>query len=173
MSVSEGNNTGGAASSQGAARLASLERDAAGRLVVRLEGQAEPVADATVARCFPWSIPDGYISIRDKKGREIVLLETLEGLDPASRALLEEELRDKIFKPSIRRIIRFQDEFGVTSIEAETDRGAVTFQIRSRDDVRVLGPARALFRDVDGNTYELTDLGKLDRAAQRHLQQYF
>jgi hypothetical protein len=32
---------------------------------------------------------------------------------------------------------------------------------------------RALFRDVDGNTYEVPDITALDAASQRYLQQYF
>ena len=73
----------------------------------------------------------------------------------------------------IRRIVDYKDEFGVTSIEAETDRGTVTFQVRTRDDVRVLSPTRALFRDADGNTYELADLSALDQSSQKYLQDYF
>jgi hypothetical protein len=49
----------------------------------------------------------------------------------------------------------------------------VTFQVRSRDDVRVLSSTRALFRDADGNTYELADLNALDAAGQKWMQNYF
>ena len=77
------------------------------------------------------------------------------------------------FNPKITRIVDFHHEFGVTSITALTDRGKVTFQIKSRDDVRVLSPTRAFFRDVDGNTYELPDRSKLDSTSKRYLQRYF
>ena len=40
--------------------------------------------DVRPARCFPWSVPDCYISLRDSEGREIVLLESLSQLDAAS-----------------------------------------------------------------------------------------
>ena len=154
-------------------RIERVERDTAGRLVVHVEGRDEPLVDARVARCFPWSIPDSYVSIRDKDGKEIALLKSLEELNGDSRKIVEQELRDKVFNPMIRRVIEFKTEFGVTSITAETDRGEVTFQIRTRDDVRVLSPTRALFRDVDGNTYELADLYALDPASRKHLYHYF
>ncbi len=150
-----------------------IERNDAGQLLVKLAGRAEPIVDAKVARCFPWSVPESYVSIRDADGKEIVMLKSLEELDADSRDLVEGELRDKVFNPKILQIIDYKDEFGVTSITADTDRGEVTFQIRSRDDVRVLSPTRALFRDVDGNTYELTDVTALNAAAQKHLQRYF
>jgi hypothetical protein len=144
-----------------------------GQLVAHVKGREAPVADARVARCFPWSLPERYIAIRDKDGKELALLETLAELDPASRAVVEQELEDKVFKPTITRVVDHKSEFGVTSITVETHRGRVTFQIRSRDDVRVLSPTRALFRDADGNTYELTDLRALDPASQKWMGEYF
>ena len=150
-----------------------IERNEKGELLVYLPGRAEPIVDAKVARCFPWSVPDAYISIRDADDKELALLKGLDGLGDDSRTLLEEELRDKVFNPKIRRIIEYRHEFGITTIRARTDRGDVSFQIRSRDDVRVLSPTRALFRDVDGNTYELADLDALDPASRKHLLKYF
>lgn len=143
------------------------------QLVVHVRGRDEPVVDAQIVRCFPWSLPDSYISICDKDGKEIVLIKTLEELEPTSRKVIEEELRDKIFNPKIKRIVDYKSKFGVTSITAQTDRGKVTFQIRSRDDVRVLSPTRALFQDADSNIYELTDLNALDSASRNRLDEYF
>ena len=158
------NNTGG---------LKKIERDDRGELLAYLHGREEPERNAKVARCFPWSLQDGYVSVRNKDGKEIALLTTLDGLDAATRQIIEEELRDKIFVPKIRRITRYRAEFDVIYITAETDRGDVTFQIRNRDDVRLLSARRALFRDVDGNVYEVEDVAALDRASQRHIEQYF
>ena len=90
-----------------------------------------------------------------------------------SRQLVEQELREKAFSPRIQAVLDYKDEFGVVSISARTDRGDVTFQIRSRDDIRLLSPTRALFRDADGNTYELPDLAALDPASRRYLEEYF
>jgi hypothetical protein len=161
------------AASGGAAALRSLARNALGQIVAHLDGREEPVVDVRVARCFPWTLPDTYISLRDGHGKELALLKTLDGLDPASRQLVEQELREKAFSPRIQAVLDYKDEFGVVSISARTDRGDVTFQIRSRDDIRLLSPTRALFRDADGNTYELPDLAALDAASRRYLEGYF
>ena len=154
-------------------RLIKLERKPNGELVAYLSDRDEPVEQVRVARCFPWSCRDGYVSISDSQGRELVLLVDLEGLEPATRELIEQELREKFFVPKILRILDYKAEFDVVSISAETDRGQVTFQIRDRDDVRLLSPTRALFRDVDGNIYEIEDFTALDRASQRRLEQFF
>lgn len=144
-----------------------------GQVVVRVKERETPVAEAKVARCFPWSMPDSYIALRDKEGKEIALLKTLDELDSGSRDVVLRELRDKVFIPRIRRVIEHREEFGVTSITVDTDRGAVTFQIRSRDDIRTLSERRAIFRDADGNAYELHDLDALDAPSRKCLQEYF
>jgi hypothetical protein len=160
------------AAGAGPAALRSLTRNALGQIVAQLDGR-EPVVDVRVARCFPWTLPDTYISLRDSLGKELALLKTLDELDAASRQLVEQELREKAFSPRIQAVLDYKDEFGVVSISARTDRGDVTFQIRSRDDIRLLSPTRALFRDADGNTYELPDLAALDAASRRYLEEYF
>jgi hypothetical protein len=126
-----------------------------------------------VARCFPWSLPDSLISVRDKEGNELVLLETLEGLPADTRELIEEELRDKVFAPKIRRILAFQERFDITTITAQTDRGEVTFQLRGQDDVRVLSPTRCVMKDVDGNLYEVANLAEMDKESIKHLRTFF
>jgi hypothetical protein len=155
------------------AKIRRVEVDAAGRLVVHLEGRDEPLVDARVARCFPWSLPERYVSVVDKDGKEVALLETLEDLHEDSRRVVREQLAARIFNPVIRRVVGHKHEFGITSVTAETDRGEVTFQIRSRDDVRTLSATRALFRDADGNVYELPDLNQLDPASRKHVEHYF
>ena len=153
--------------------VTKIERNSVGQLVVHIASGEEPVVDAKIVRCFPWSLPGAYISILDAEGKEIALLESLENLDPKSRALVDEELRDKVFNPRIQRVLEHKNEFGVISITAETDRGTATFQLRSRDDVHLLSSSRAIFRDADGNTYELVDYEALDPVSQRHLMDYF
>ncbi len=155
------------------ARLVGLRRDTKGQLIAELAGRDEPVEGVRLARAFPWSLPKGYISVRDDKGEELVLLETLEGLADDIRDLIDEELRDKVFAPVVKRIASFKEHFGITTVVAETDRGEVTFQLRRRDDVRALSPIRCIMKDVDGNMYEVTDVTKLDLDSQKHLDNYF
>ncbi len=153
--------------------LKRLERNARGELRAHLEGGDGPVEKVKIARCFPWTLRDEYVSVRDSEGKEIVLLKTLDGVDAATRELIEQELAENVFVPQIRRIVKYEDEFGVISIAAETDRGEVKFQMRNRQDVRALTPTRAIFRDVDGNLYEVPDFNALDRNSQKYIEQFF
>lgn len=154
------------------ARVSRIERNELGQLVVHLDGSAEPAVDAVATRCFPWTLPDAYVSLRTRDGKELALLKTLAGLDGASRRILEDELHDKVFSPRIQRITAHSREFGITSITAETDRGVVSFQIRSRDDIRMLSATRLVFRDADGITYEVPDLDALDAVSRGFVEEY-
>ena len=53
-----------------AARVDRIERNAAGQLVVHLDGGDGPVVDVELARYFPWSVPEAYVSIRGTDGRD-------------------------------------------------------------------------------------------------------
>lgn len=154
------------------ATVARLDRNGLGQLLVHLVGVPEPVVDAVAARCFPWSLPGGYVSVRTREGKEIALIKDPGTLDAASRTLLDEELRDKVFNPRILRITDHSREFGITSITAETDRGLATFQIRTRDDIRMLSLTRLAFRDADGITYEVADLPALDPRSRAVVEEY-
>ena len=153
--------------------ISRIERDGEGQLVAHLVDWDEPVVDVRVARYFPWSMPEMCISVRDADGSEVAMLKSLDDLDDGSREVVETELSDKVFNPKILRVRKYSREFGISSIDAETDRGDVIFQFNGRNDVRILSPTRALFRDVDGNTYEVEDLTQLDPASQRHLHAFF
>jgi len=158
---------------EGSNGVRKVERDAAGKVVVHLADCDEPLTDAKLARYFPWSLPEAYISVRDSEGKEVVMLRTLDELDPDSRRIVEAELADKVFNPKILQVLQVKREFGLSSMSAITDRGEVYFQFHGRDDVRLLGPTRALFRDIDGNTFELPDVGELDPASRKMLRRYF
>ena len=62
-----------------------------GQIVLRLAGREEPFVDVRVARCFPWSLPETYISICDKEGKELALLVNA-GAAPTQLLIEEEEL---------------------------------------------------------------------------------
>ena len=154
-------------------RIRCIERGDDGQIFVYLAGSDKPIEDAKIARYFPWSMPDIYFSIRDGNGHEVAMLRSLDELDPTSRQILDEELREKVFNPKILRVLKCTHEFGVFSMMAETDRGRAVLHFRGRDNVRLLSSTRALFRDVDGNISEVADLAQLDAASQRLLRQFF
>ncbi len=116
-----------------------------------------------VQRAFPLNAPTKFIVLQNSDGREIGIVRDMADLDPDSRKALETALEQAYFMPRILKINRVFSHFHVPTWDVETDRGHRVFEIpSSRRDVRVIGEARVLLRDADGNRYEIADYRRLD-----------
>ena len=149
-----------------------LSRDERGQLVLRTAPASEPIENVRVARCFPWSLPDQYVSIRDKEGVEQVLLTDLDGIDPETRKLIEQELAVQEFIPAITGVTAIDDSFGVMIWDVQTDRGPIELQIKTTDDIRRITQQRILLKDHAGGLFEIQDLAGLDPKSQRLVEDH-
>ncbi|MDX1933309.1 MAG: DUF1854 domain-containing protein [Capsulimonadales bacterium] len=119
-----------------------------------------------VARAFPLDRPNEYIGLRDEKDKDIGMLRKPDGLDEASRKLLDEELERRYFIPKVTRVVDVKEEGGMVTWEVETDKGPRTFIVQGmRDSLFTIGKDRFLLADKDGVRYEFPDLGPLRRAS--------
>ncbi|HEX8551281.1 MAG TPA: DUF1854 domain-containing protein [Abditibacteriaceae bacterium] len=118
-------------------------------------------------RTFPLSHPRAYISLRDGKGKELGIIETIDALDSSSRELLDESLRRRYFLPKITAILEASERFGSSQWEVETDRGPRTLSTGVINEaVTEVEPGRYLITDVEGNRFEIPDLMQLDEASR-------
>jgi hypothetical protein len=143
-------------------------RDEFRRLHVQVDGGAEHV-DVKPMPVFPVSEAADYVSFLDNKDKEVLLLRDPHGLDPDSRKVLEEELGRTYFVPKIIRVHEIEDAHGAARWEVETDRGYRVFDVRDREDVRVIRRTRVLLQDADGNRFEIDDINELDERSRRLL----
>ena len=130
-------------------------------------------APVVPVREFPISDPEHWISICDGEGRELAVIEDLSALAPPVRELLDRELSRREFVPVIRRILSVPPDAEPTQWEVETDRGVTRFVLTTDDDVRRLGPQRALVIDSRGIRYLIPDIAQLDATSRRILERYF
>lgn len=145
-----------------------LWRDEFRRLHVLVDGKTEHV-DLKPAPVFPVSGAAEYLSFVDEKGKEIILLRNPGELDADSRRVLAEELSRTYFVPRITRIYEIEDAHGSARWVVETDRGYRVFDVRDREDVRILESGGLLLQDVDGNRFEIEDVDDLDERSRRLL----
>ena len=143
-----------------------LFSDAQGRLVLRRPGK-DDVADVRLRRAFPWSKPGGFVSIRDAEGKELMLIDGLDQLDPGRRKTIDDWLANSSFVPRIVSVEDVDVRFGYQQWKVQTDRGAIEFRVQEREDIRFLPDGRFSIRDADGNVYEMPRLDQLD-AHSRH-----
>ena len=120
-------------------------------------------------RARPLEDPDLYISVRgvDPNGKEFGLLRNWRRLDPESRRLVQAELDQRYLHARITRIVALKEYGGLHSCVLETDRGLREVTFRDvRDNVIYIGASRVLITDAEGNRYDITDTGALDRRSR-------
>jgi len=148
-----------------------LERDSRGHLVL-IDAQGQRYPDAAPVRAFPLSDPLHAISICDQNGKEIVYIDSLDELEPATRAIVEESLAKREFVPVILKILTMPPRTEPALWQVETDRGVTSFEVESEDSIYRREPRQVSIVDVRGIRYLIPDTKKLDQKSQRVLERF-
>ena len=127
-----------------------------------------------VVRCFPFSTPDRWISLRDKTGAELGILPTLDGLANQSRSLLETYLKDRYHIPTIIALLNIESSKQGGSIwHVETDNGPAQFLMRGDRSLNLNAFPRIVFTDaITRKRYAIPDFTKLYGPSQRLARTY-
>lgn len=130
--------------------------------------------DLEPRRLFPLTDTDHYVSLLDKKEKEIAMVKELSELDDASREALEKCFAEYYMIPHITQVLSVEDKFGSLTFRVMTDRGEIGFRIRNRhSDIKMLyGTSRVLIRDSNDNRYEIPCFDELDHHSKRLLFSY-
>src|SRR3989442_8165187 len=113
----------------------TLERRADGRLWAVRGDSARAV---WVRRCFPWSDPERFLSLRDDAEEEFALVRDPAELDAESRGVLEAALVAAGFVFAITRVVAIDEEVEIRHWRGGTRPGGRAFS------TRLVGPARRL-----------------------------
>jgi hypothetical protein len=148
-----------------------LHRDPAGRLVFT-DARGNVHLGVEPVRSFPISEPDRWISLLDGRGRELAAVSDLAKVAADVRDLILRELADREFLPRIERVVRVLTSKEPHVWDVITDRGSVQFLMRDDDDIRRLGPHRAILVDMHGVRFYIPDSRQLDAKSRRILSQY-
>ena len=146
-----------------------LERRVDGQLWARTGDHEVRVK---VHRCFPWSEPGRFVSLRDSEEDEVALVRDPGELDARSRAALEDALAAAGFVLEVTRIHAVEDEVEIRYWRVETRQGPRSFQTRRDDWPRQLSDSSFLIRDVSGDLYHVRDTRALDRESREWLWAY-
>lgn len=107
-------------------------------------------------RCFPFTFPDKYISIRDGNDEEIGIIADLARLDRDYRRWIQEDLEMRYFTPRIKSIKLIKSRYGGVEWHVETDCGPKRLITKGvHDTMMEVDPGRYVINDVDGNRYEI------------------
>lgn len=149
----------------------TLERLASGQLLLT-SGQGEQHVGVVPVRAFPIAAPDEGISLVSTEGHEVAWIPQLQGVPPAERALLQEDLALRDFVPEILRL-KSVSTFATPSVWAvETDRGDTTFVLKGEEDIRRLGRTCLMIAGGEGVQYSIRDMSALDRGSRKLLERF-
>ncbi len=143
-----------------------LERRADGQLWAVSNGEERAVR---LHRCFPWSEPSRYLSLRDTENEEFALVRSLDDLEPASRNVLLDAIAEVGFVLEVERITGVEEEIEIRTWKVETRQGPRSFQTRLDDWPMDVPGGGILIRDVAGDLYHVADPDKLDAKSRTWL----
>ena len=155
----------------------TMERSNGLRVERRDDGQLWAVQDGTatpvwVRRCFPWSEPTRYVSLRDEEKNEFALIPDVCDLEPASRTAMEGALAEAGFVMEVERIEAVDEEIEIRVWKVDTRQGARSFQTRLDDWPREVPGGGYVIRDVAGDLYYISTPSELDAHSRELLWAY-
>ena len=146
--------------------LISLYRDAWGQLMLEQEGKHSHVF---LKPCFPWSEPERYLSLRDKEGVELTVVDDLNDLDEESREAAQAELKQARFCFEVTAIDSVERDFELRVWKVRTDGGPRRFLTHLDTWPFKLPDGVLILRDLAGDLYRISDPDKLDRKSGKLL----
>ncbi len=132
------------------------------------EGTSGP-APVRVVRCFPWSEPGRYVSLRDADDEELALVRDVAELKPESRRALAYSLLEAGFVLEIEAVLHVEEEIEIRTFKVRTRQGVRKFQTMRDEWPRDLPGGGLLIHDVVGDLYLLRDPEGLDPKSKKLL----
>ena len=144
--------------------MATLLQLPDGRLALQTENGPQAVQ---ISRCFPWTAPRQFLSLRNDDGDELLLVKTLSDLDPDSRELLETEIIRGAGTFQIESIQSLKKEIELRCWEVTTRQGPRSFQTELDEWPRELPDGTFLVEDLFGDLYVIPVLDQLDATSRK------
>ncbi len=119
-----------------------------------------------VLRCFPWSTPDRYVSLRDDDDNEVALVGRLSELNSDSRKVVEAELAIAGFILEIVGVESITEDFEIRSWNVNTAQGSRKFQTKLDEWPLQVPGGGLLIRDVADDLFYLPEPDALDEKSQ-------
>lgn len=120
--------------------------------------------------CFPWSHPDGFVSLRDDEDLEIAFIPSVDALDEVSRAATRKAMCESRFMLEITKVHGLDEEYEIRNWRVETKQGPRTFQSHRDEWPSRLEGGGFLIRAVAGDLLFIPPPSTLDPASQKHLR---
>ncbi len=124
-------------------------------------------------RALPFSAPDQYICVADMENKELAVLESLDGFDAETRALLEAELGIRYFYPIVTQVKSIKEKMGSYYLDLSIGEYRKTIAVKDiGKNLKQLGNGKLVITDVDGNRYLFLNIYKIQKKSLQMLEPY-
>ena len=155
-------------------RTYSLRKDAFGNL--ELVWSDHPVIErVTPVRPFPFSDPEDGLSFVDSDGHEVLWLDSINDLNTADRALVDDALAVREFMPVITRIDSVSSFNTPSTWKVQTAKGKTQLVLKGEEHIRRIngmGGNNLLISDNHGIQFLIKDVSQLDKHSRRLLDRF-
>lgn len=135
---------------------------------IGLELKTESGWQAVTAKaCFPWSSPEGHLSLLDSEGKELGLLNSMQVLESDSKLALERALSEAQFCFVITEVLALAEEFELWNWSVDTMSGPRKFQTKINHWPMLMPDGQVLIRDLHGDSYVIEQVEKLPVESQK------
>ncbi|PWM43232.1 MAG: hypothetical protein DBX47_07210 [Clostridiales bacterium] len=128
------------------------------------------------SRVLPYKMPESYICILDKDGKEIGIIKELNELDKTNEILVREQINRLYYCPTVLKIISVKEKMGYMYFEVITAAGKRNFAIKDPSrNIRFIDPdvkKEVQISDVDGNRYKIEDFCTFHKAGRKKIEAY-
>ena len=155
-------------------RTYQLRKDAFGNLDL-VWSDGEVVERVTPVRACPFSDPEHGFSLVDAESHEVLWLDSINDLNAADRALVDEALASREFMPVITRIDSVSSFNTPSTWQVNTEQGKTQLVLKGEEHIRRIngmGGNNLLISDNHGIQFLIKDVTQLDKHSRRLLDRF-
>lgn len=124
-------------------------------------------------RAFPFELPEQFISVQEREGKEYGIIKDIVNLDDESAANVRAALARKYYTPTITKIHSLKERFGYSYWSVDTDKGKMNFTLQDTfRSIAKVSDVRLVVTDIDGNRYYILDAEALDPSSYKKIELY-
>lgn len=140
------------------------------RQLYLLKGEDE--YEIQVKKCFPWTHPLEYLSLKDVEDSEVYLVENLTQLDAESRKNLAKYLDKSDYIHEIVKVVDVIEDVELRNYKIATKGGERSIQTRLDDWPSLQDDGGVIIQDLNGDLFRITSPEVLDEKSRELLSTY-
>ncbi len=140
------------------------------RQLYLLKGEDE--YEIQVKKCFPWTHPLEYLSLRDVEDSEVYLVENLTQLDAESRKNLASYLDKSDYIHEIVKVVDVIEDVELRNYKIATKGGERSIQTRLDDWPSLQDDGGVIIQDLNGDLFRIPTPETLDENSRELLSTY-